>query len=145
MCMGGGVISLGPWPLPLKAESVKTPGGRGVILLCPRPSPLKAESVKTRRSGGEGGCHLAVSPTDAMHPSPSRCFGFCIVLIGAFISIGQKSNQSATRLKTFEACYQWALLNVHNITLLSPLTVQKYIYPPASKMQAGCHIFYLCF
>ena len=39
--------------------------------------------------------------------------------------------------ESFEACCQWALLNVQIITLLFQLTVQKYIYPPDSKVHAG--------
>ena len=56
---------------------------------------------------------------------------YCIVLyskvlIGAFISIFT-INSKRRRAESFEACSQWALLNVQIITLLFPFTVQKYI------------------
>ena len=47
-----------------------------------------------------------------------------------------KSTQSAAGVEGFEACCQWALLNVKISTLLFPFTVQKYIYHPVSKVHA---------
>ena len=38
--------------------------------------------------------------------------------------------------ESFEACCQWVLLNVQIITLLFTFTIQKYIYPPVSKVYA---------
>ena len=46
-------------------------------------------------------------------------------------------NSKRRRAESFEACCQWALLNVQIIALLFPLTVQQYIYPPVSKVHAG--------
>ena len=37
----------------------------------------------------------------------------------------------------FEACCQWALLTVQIVTSLFHFTVQKYMYPPVSKVHAG--------
>ena len=60
-----------------------------------------------------------------------------IVLIGAFISFFPNELKASQGWTLFEACCQWALLNVQIITLLFPLTVQKYMYPPVSKVHAG--------
>ena len=48
-----------------------------------------------------------------------------------------QTNSKRHRAESFEACCQRALLNVQIITLLFTFTVQKYIYPPVSKVHAG--------
>ena len=48
-----------------------------------------------------------------------------IILIGAFISIFP----NPLRAESFDACCQWALLNVQIMTLFT-FSVQKYIVPP---------------
>ena len=55
----------------------------------------------------------------------------------AHLSQSFQINSKRRRAEWFEACCQSALLNVHIITLLFPFTVQKYIYPPVSKVHAG--------
>ena len=59
-----------------------------------------------------------------------------IVLIGAFLSIFQIDSKRR-RAESVEACCQWALLNVQIIAPLFPFTVQKYMYPPVSRVAAG--------
>ena len=47
-------------------------------------------------------------------------------------------NSKRHRAEIFQACYQRVLLSVQIITLLFPFTVvQKYVYPPVSKLHAG--------
>ena len=41
------------------------------------------------------------------------------------------------RAESFEACCQWALLDVQIITLLFTFTEKKYTYPSVSKVYAG--------
>ena len=48
-----------------------------------------------------------------------------------------ESTQEHHRAESFETCCQWVLVNVQIITLLFTFTVQKYIYPPVSKVHAG--------
>ena len=43
------------------------------------------------------------------------------------------------RAESFEACCQRALLSVQITTLLFPFPVQKYVYPPVSKVHSGSH------
>ena len=57
-------------------------------------------------------------------------------MIGAFISIFP-NRLKCRRAESFEACCQSELLNVRIIALLCPFTIQKHIYPPVSKVQAG--------
>ena len=52
---------------------------------------------------------------------------YCSVLIGAFISIFSNRLVAPQGDQSFEACCQWALLNVQIITWLFSFTVQKYI------------------
>ena len=63
---------------------------------------------------------------------------YCIVLYRrVYLNLFQIDSKRRMGDESFEACCQWALLNVHIITLLFPFTVQKYIYPPVSKVHAG--------
>ena len=57
---------------------------------------------------------------------------------GAFISNLFKSTQTAAGLKAFKpVANERYLINVQIITRLFPCTVQKYMYPPVSKVHAG--------
>ena len=57
--------------------------------------------------------------------------------MGAFISILPNRLKAQQGWKLFEACCQWALLNVQIMTLLFTFTVQKYMHPPVTKVHAG--------
>ena len=60
---------------------------------------------------------------------------YCYYYIDRRIYINlSKSTQSAAVLKPFEACCQWALLNVKIMTLLFTFSVYKYICHLVSKV-----------
>ena len=61
----------------------------------------------------------------------------CIVLMGAFISLFPNRLKAPQGWKHWSLLLLWVLLNVKIITILFPFTVQKYIYPPVSKVHAG--------
>ena len=45
------------------------------------------------------------------------------------------------RVVSFETCCQWALLSGQLTTILFKITEQKYMYPSASKVDAGLFVF----
>ena len=61
-----------------------------------------------------------VSTVEQKRVRPVCIVLYCIVLIGAFISIFSNRLKAPHGDESFEACCQWALLNVHIITLLFP-------------------------
>ena len=76
--------------------------------------------------------------TDEKVQKNSYCTYSCGPAVGTFMRL---PHRSVTIKESFEACCQWALLNVQVITLLFPFTVQKYICPPVRKCMLGLFVF----
>ena len=71
---------------------------------------------------------------------PSLCklfIVYCNVLIGAFMSIFPKPTQSAAGLKALKSAANGRYWMCKSLPCYFTFTVQKYMYPPVSKVNAG--------